>query len=370
MSGYTLRQHDNGVFYVHWTEGRRSKRESTGETEEIAAQIYLGEWLKGEAAEKEGATPAYTVTEIWNLYYARHVEKNCVGVRAFDTCWNNLKPHFGALTLPAVTQKDAEGVDKVEEYILLREEGEIGSCEAAPATVRGELVRLKAAINWCASPKQKLIGLADVPLFDLPPDSPPRDRWLRVPEIQNLMGSAAAMRVGDRLSRVERFLWLALETGARLMAILQLTWDRVDFEIGVINYNVPGRKKTKKRRTSVPISTALRPILERAYAERENEHVCDNMSLSMWRSVKAVAKQAEIDGVSPHVIRHTAATHMLRRGVPVWQVAGVLALSVATVEKVYGHHIPDGLKEAVEMLSASWTEPPKLLPAPTLETTS
>jgi integrase len=361
MPTYTLRQHDNGIFYIHWTEGRRSKRESTGAAEAVAAQIYLGEWLKGEAADKGELAPTYTVAELWNLYFERHVEKNCVDVRSAETCWNNLRPHFGGLVLAAVA-------DKVDDYIALRQEGEIGRCEAAPGTIRGELARLKACFNWCADPKRKLIGVADVPLFDLPPPSDPRDRWLRGEEIQRLMGAAAELG-GDRLSRVERFLWLALETGARLMAILELTWDRVDFELGVIHYNVPGRKKTKKRRASVPISNALRAVLERAFAEREGDLVCDNLSHSIWRSVKGVAKRASVDGVSPHVLRHTAATHMLRNGVPIWQVAGILGDSVATVEKTYGHHVPDGLAAAVEMISGALPAPPKLLSPPAQETT-
>jgi integrase len=368
MPTYNLRQHDNGIFYIHWSDGRRSKRESTGQTEEVAAQIYLGEWLKGEAADKAGTTPVYLVSDLWDLYHERHVEKNCVDVRASNTCWNNLKVHFGALTLPAVTQKDRDGVDKVEAYILLRQDGEIGTCEAAPGTIRGELARLKAAFNWCASPKQKIIGLADVPVFDLPPDSDARDRWLRGPEIQKLFDSATEIRLAwrepERLSRVERFLWLALETASRLMAILELTWDRVDFELNTINYNVPGRRKTKKRRVVVPISTALRPILLRAYEERESEYVCDNLSLSIWRGVKAVAKNAGVEDVSPHVLRHTAATHMLRRGVPIWQVAGILGNTVAMVEKTYGHHVPDAGASAVEMIYGALAPAPKLLEGP------
>lgn len=362
MPAYTLRQHDNGIHYIHWTEGRRSKRHSTGETEAIAAQIYLGAWLKGEAETQAGLTPAYTVSELWDLYIERHVEKNCIDTRAFKTCWNNLDVHFGDLTLPLVS------ADKVEEYIVLRQDGDIGSCEAAPSTIRGELSRLQTCFNWCADPKRKIIGVADVPLFDLPPGSPPRDRWLRASEVQTLRRAAVAMRSGGRSTRVERFLWLALETGARLMAILELTWDRVDFELGTIDYRVPGRRVTKKRRAVVPVSSALRPVLERAHAERETEYVCDGLSLSIWRSVKAVAKHAGIEGVSPHVLRHTAATLMLRRGVPIWQVAGILADTVATVEKAYGHHVPDGLAAAVEMISGALPVTPKLSP-PTMETT-
>lgn len=359
MPTYSLRQHDNGIFYIHWTEDRRSKRESTGQAQETAAQIYLGEWLKGEAQDKAGAAIVYTVDDLWTLYVEKHIEKNAVDQTTSVSVWKNLGPHFGALALPGVNEA------KVDEYIELREEGEIGKCPAAPATIRSELARLKACFHWCADPKRKIIGVADVPLFDLPPDSPPRDNWLRADQVKALMAAAAELRVDGLLSRAERFLWLALETAARKTAILELTWNRVDFKLNTVNYNVPGRRKTKKRRVVVPISTALRPVLLRAYDERDGDLVCGSAVGGIYQAVRAVAKAAAIETkVGPHVLRHTAATHMLRNGVPIWQVAGILGDTVATVERVYGHHIPDGMAGAVEMIYGGLPAP-----APTMETT-
>jgi len=40
----------------------------------------------------------------------------------------------------------------------------------------------------------------------------------------------------------------------------------------------------------------------------------------------------------------------MQRGVPVWEVAGFLGMTVETVERVYGHHHPDYLKRAAEAL--------------------
>lgn len=356
MPSYTLRQHDNGIFYVHWTEGRRSKRESTSQTEETAAQIYLGEWLKGQADDSTDGGARFLISELWNAYFEQHVEKNNADVRTAETVWGNLSVHFGALLPNGIEIKNSDGLDRVDQYIALRKAGTIGRCPAAPATIRHELSILKAMLAWCAKPKQKILRPADVPVFDLPPDSEPRDRWLRTDEIQKLLSAAATIRVDERLSRLERFLWLALETAARLMAIIELTWDRVDLELGIIHYNVPGRKRTKKRRASVPISKALRPILLRAYKEREDEFVCGGLPQVIWRSVNALAKRAGVADVSPHVLRHTAATHMLRRGVPIWQVAGVLGCTVQMVEKIYGHHVPDGLAAAVESISGGLLE--------------
>jgi integrase len=212
-------------------------------------------------------------------------------------------------------------------------------------------------LNFVAAPEQKLLKPSEVPHFKLPAASEPRDRWLRTAELQKLIDAAAEIRRGDYLSRGEIFLWLALETAARKTAIVELTWDRVDFETKTIDYNVPGRKKTKKRRSTVPISKALLPILVRAFEERntESDLVLGNKH-DPWKSIRLIAKRAKVPGVSQHVLRHTAATHMARRGVPLWQIAGILANTVAMVEKVYAKHAPDGLVDAVNAISSGQLE--------------
>lgn len=353
MSVPTLRRAPNGTIYMHWTDASpvrgqrgRSRRLSTGTDQMVAAEAFVGRWL---LMEKEQPQPgkAFTVADLWALYDAKHVERVAVPA-APRSSWKNLAPHFGSLSLSEIDD------DTVEQYLTKRVAGRIG-LPSMPSTVRRELIILRACLNWCAQPKRKIIGKADLPDFDLPPESEPRDRWLTHDEIQALLTKAGEMRQDERLSRAERFLWLALETGARKTAISQLTWDRVDFVTNVIHYNVPGRVKTKKRRASVPISKALRPVLERASAERVAGLVMDTEA-NVFGIIERVARRAGVADVSPHVLRHTAATHMARRGVPLWKIAKILGNSLAMVERVYAKHCPDDLREAVDTISAGVLE--------------
>lgn len=340
MSSYDLRRNDKGVYYIHWTDGRRSKRVSTGTSETSEAKSFFSTWLLTEPGQD---STKFTMADLWGVYWAKHIEPETVYPRTTEVAWKNLKPFFGALTIGEITN------DKAKDYLALRVAGKIGR-PSVPGTVRRELSLLQSCLHWCAHDEQRIIRSGDVPSIRLPPACEPRDRWLRLDDIQKLLKAAAELRDGDRLSQGERFLWLAIETAARKTAISELTWDRVDLEIGVIYYGVPGRQKTKKRRASPPISKALRPILERAYKERINDYVLDD-NRDMWRIVHAVAKRAGVADVSPHVLRHTAATLMARRGVPLWKIAGILGNSMAMVEKVYAKHSPDGLADAVEMIS-------------------
>jgi integrase len=62
------------------------------------------------------------------------------------------------------------------------------------------------------------------------------------------------------------------------------------------------------------------------------------------------AARAKLPGVTPHTLRHTAATWMAQEGVPVWDIAGLLGNTVQMVEEVYGHHSPDHLRRATRSL--------------------
>lgn len=353
----------NGVWYVYWSSGRRSKRESLGTREEDEALARFAEWIRQDVRNKGegGGAVAYTVAELWKVYDAKHVQTDAVMPKGRETiaqAWRNLEPHFGHLQVDAVP-------DAVNAYVDARK-----AAGAAPATIRREVATLLAGLRFCGSKRGgKLINASDLDDVELPPDSPPRDRWLKMEEVQRLLDAAGEGRRGDRLSRVERFLWLALFTAARKEAILELTWDRVDFETNTIHLNVPGRRLTKKRRADVTIASQLRPVLERAHREKISDFVLDHASDDMWASIQYVAiragfsdqkvgrgKSPKSTGISPHVLRHTAATHMARRGVPLWKIAQILGNTLAMVEKVYAKWVPEDAAGTVDLISGGVLE--------------
>lgn len=255
----------------------------------------------------------------------------------------------GRYLLKAFGDMPPEDIGKAhaDKYMRDRLAGRIGS-PASGSAVWLELAKLKAAVNY--SIKRKKLPATAKPDFELPEEPETRDRWLRHEEAAKLLEQARAEREGGRLSRSERFIMLAIETAARRRAMETLTWAQVDFETGVIHYHRHGDARTKKRRPSVPISKALRKVLERARAGRNSDYVLDNPG-QIWRAVARCPRRAGLCGVSPHVLLYTSATWMARRGVPLWKIAGVLGNTMRIAEKVYAKHSPDGLTDAVEAIS-------------------
>jgi hypothetical protein len=42
----------------------------------------------------------------------------------------------------------------------------------------------------------------------------------------------------------------------------------------------------------------------------------------------------------------------MQRGVPIWQAAGFLGMSAEILERTYGHHHPDYLKDAADAITS------------------
>jgi integrase len=150
------------------------------------------------------------------------------------------------------------------------------------------------------------------------------------------------------------FILLGLYTGRRKQTILSLRWPQVDLDSGLIDFEIPGRERTKKRRGKVPIPTKLLLHLRRArrrgcdlgYVLHINGKPIGNIK----KGFEAACKRAGLERVSPHTLRHTAATWIVQAGVPLWQAAGYLAMRQETLERTYGHHHPDYMREAAEAI--------------------
>ncbi len=79
-----------------------------------------------------------------------------------------------------------------------------------------------------------------------------------------------------RLTRIHRFVYLALLTGGRAIEIRYLTWSRVDLVNRIIHYREPTHLGAKPNHAWVRICDNLLPMLSLAYHERTTTLVLDN----------------------------------------------------------------------------------------------
>ncbi len=76
-----------------------------------------------------------------------------------------------------------------------------------------------------------------------------------------------------------------------------------------------------------------------------------------FKTAVRLAKISTSEGnVSPHTLRHTAATWLMQRGTDPWQAAGYLGMSLKILIDTDGHHHPDHRSDAVEKITQRETK--------------
>jgi integrase len=184
-----------------------------------------------------------------------------------------------------------------------------------------------------------------MPVFEVPAGNPPKERWLTKAE------AAKLLRAAKPYQHMRRLILLGLYTGSRPGVLLSLQWDQIDFHSGVLSRTKSGKAQDKKKRApKVKLGWRILAHLRRwKRLDGDQKIVCHFMDEwhpgarevrdphSAWTKIVAAAG---LEGVTRHTLRHTRATWMAQAGVPLWEAAGFLGMTVKTLEQVYAHHSP------------------------------
>lgn len=320
MPEYTLTRH-RGKFAVTWTEPGRAnpRRISTGTSDRGLAEAFARDfWARLTAA------PSERVSDLWPRYVKDRKADGALEKR-FRANWAGLEPHFGHRLGRTISREDCRA------YYDARKKAKF-----ANSSIKTDLELLRACLRWRYG--------SDAPKLWIPPASKPRDRWLTKEEARQVVDAAKS-------PHIKLFLTLGLATGARAGAILDLTWDRVDFHHGTIDYRPAGRHQTNKRRTVVPMNTTARLALEEAHKGRLTDHVVEYAGEPIKSVKKAVERLSAAVGipVSPHVLRHTCAVWMAQADVPMQKISQYLGhTSTRVTEQTYARYSPSFMKDAGE----------------------
>ncbi|MDY7525534.1 tyrosine-type recombinase/integrase [Sphingomonas sp. 10B4] len=210
-------------------------------------------------------------------------------------------------------------------------------------TVRNELAVIRAALNWAK--KEKLID--DAPFVQMPKLPASEIGHLSKVEFRRLIEGAGR-------PHVKLFMMLAVATGARSNALLDLTWDRIDFERGHIVLNPIGRVQTSKHRATVPMNDQIRVALEEAKEGALSPYVIELGRGKVGSIKKGFAAACKRSGIvaTPHMLRHSAAVWMAEDRIPIMEIAQFLGHSDSRVtERVYARFSPDFLAAAARSLT-------------------
>jgi integrase len=310
-----------GKFAVAVGRGKDRRRISTGTADAGLARVVANEiWQKlhAPASERTG--------DLWRLYLTDR-RKDRKDVTRQENAWKRLEPVFGQRLGTDISKDDCRA------YAQLRQRH-----GAAAGTIKTELEYLRACLNLRYGRGHNRVWM--------PTGSPPRDRYLTREEVDKLLE-----HVGT--PHVRLFIILAITTGARMSALLDLQWDQVDFKHKTINFNQQGREQSNKRRPEVPLNVRAYDALEEAARGALTDFVIEWDGQRVKSIKKAVRMAAKRSGVpcSPHVFRHTAGVWMAQADVPMQKISQFLGhTSTRVTERTYARYSPSFMKDAAAAL--------------------
>lgn len=309
-----------GAFCAYWRENGVPKRVALRAENREAAERRL------EDLKRALRRPSSTVAQIAEAYLAdRPGMASIVNIRF---ALSRVTPVMGHLRPDQVDRAICRA------YTLRRRRQGVKD-----GTVIKELSALRAALRWQDKNTPAII--------EMPPSPPPKDLYLTRADYRALRDAAKLV------PHLYLFIVLAYSTAGRRAAILELTWDRVDFHRGIIRLG-KGERRTKGRAT-VPMTDGAREALAEARPAALTDYVIEYAGRpvgSVKRAFRAAVHRAKLpDGVSPHVLRHSAAVHMAESGVPMSEISQFLGHTTTSItERVYARYSPDYLRRAAGAL--------------------
>lgn len=310
-----------GWWYAVWSD-------ENGNTKRRALRTQDGDEAKRRIIDLErelAAPPGSSVGQYVEAYISDKKDRIASPER-LEFGWKRAKPFFAHLRPDQITR------DLCRKYIAERRLAGVSD-----ATILKEINIVRQGLNWCK---------AEGAQFEAPTAPPPRDHFLTREEFQRLVDACVQ-------PHVRLFCELALATAGRKTAILQLTWDRVDFKTGKIRLAVVG-EKNRKGRAVVPMTDRLRRALETAQVAAQTPYVIEyggKPVADIKKGFAAAVERAGLVGTVPHDLRHSAAVWMAEAGVSMDEIAQYLGHeSTAITFRVYARFSPNHLKKAASAL--------------------
>jgi len=351
---------------------RRGRSESP-EQARIAAEVAL-KALNDERASHHvlsGRESLASYLERWLEFTAERDDVRATTVARYRQLLElHVVPAVGKYTLKKI-EDEPEIVQRA--YTRARREGKKvrsknpatpGAKESAPLTGRTVLhvhrvlsSALKQAVRW------KLIRMNPCDAVIPPSAKRIEMRTLDAPEVRQLVAASES-------SRLHGPIVLAVSVGLRRGEALGLKWGDVDFERGTLSVQrslQPGGELVEPKTTRSRRTIALPPYaLDVLRGYREEQYGWFKASMSElearrrqkdglvfsgpqgepWKAAsiatlfRGIAKRAGVGHLRFHDLRHTAASLMIERGVPITTVAETLGhANTATTMSVYAHSV-------------------------------
>ncbi|HOM27661.1 MAG TPA: site-specific integrase, partial [bacterium] len=234
-----------------------------------------------------------------------------------------LKEYFKNVPLITITQ------EKIERYLSLQNLSS-GSYNRELAVIR---FMFKKAVEWNYLVINPVLNIKRLRQQQKPV------RYLTDEEINKILSVC---------NEEERDIFIFfLNTGLRLSEFYNLKWSDISLEKDLITI-----QKTKSYKVRyIPISKELKEILLK-WKKQNREKICLYSKEHINKKIRIISRKAGVSGVSTHILRHTFASRLVMKGVPIRVVQELLGHSDIRMTMIYSHLAPDYLEQVKKVLNS------------------
>lgn len=344
MKMYMAASKFRGSWCADFRLNRKRYRLKSPDNSKRGAEAYerflLQKLLKGESLEEQMKKKENLFKDFSQEWYKTYVMVNSkysyqLSIR--NTLDVHLIPFFGKMSLKEITSKSIEQFKRKQLTLGLN-----------PKTINNHLGALSkmlhSAIEWGE--------------LDTIPVMKPLKGLSK--ETRTLSDEECVRLLSDHTAPIWRLMaFVGLNTGMRLGELSGLRWECIDFDQHTINVRqsiVRGRITSPKNHKTRTIAMTKR-LDDALYAiRRPSGWVFDqsdddlNVAKRAADGLARMCKRVGIPRIGWHVLRHTFATQLAMRKVPLYYIQKLLGHSSITMTERYSHFSSDVLHEAVSVL--------------------
>jgi integrase len=250
---------------------------------------------------------------------------------------SKLRKEFGGLKISAITKRQVQTF-----HNRLHSEG------FSNAYCNRFLQLIKSSINVginvmeVIDVKNPAVG---IPLFE----EEGRERFLSE-ELSRLM--PVLLKAEGQFEIPAKICRFLLATGLRIGECFHARWEHIDLEHKMMS--IPASHAKSKRLDSIPLNAAAIEVLNEC--DRSTPYPFANPAtgkpyVSIKKSFKTLMERAQLEGVTAHVLRHTAASLMINAGHSLYTVGRILRHAQVSTSAKYAHLQTHTLQNASDTIS-------------------
>jgi integrase len=344
--GFGVRKTASGhtAFVFNYTLRGRDRRMTIGQypawsvaaARQAAAKLRLRVDAGDDPLEEQQVARAeYTLAQLWDRYDKLVVPRKAESTQKDErSLWKRLiLPKLGRRRLSHIRPSD---VDAFHLAVSATTPVQANRCIAS---IRHAF---NMAIRWELASFNPVTGIKKN-------SEPPRQRYLD--DLERARFVAALDERQDTPSVLA--LHFLLLTGARRGEVLKARWEQIDF---VQEAWIKPSAHTKQRRLHrVPLSKSAMNILGRARRLSNGDYIFPGRSGEALTEIKktfsAVCREAGIEGLRIHDLRHSYASALVSRGTSLPIIGGLLGHTQVSTTARYSHLADDAMRQATNLLN-------------------